>query len=489
MKEADHHNTRILAVCGTSTNSSGTIPWRALSSCLALLLVASQISVNMYESAGVLRVYRLMLLRATTTTTTTEEDPLTTGTRDSHTGDHHQDDMHTTHDEHEHEHPFQLSVPFYIYENELDWSHAVASDRQHPNNVSLPVGDSFLATWKHSDDWWFLHHAKSHPMRTRDPTQAKLFLVPTLLNALATKLKKAQLCVNGRCNRDLLDRANALLGASPYFQRYHGRDHIVVDSHWRRILQPHHHHRHNTDALANCSFVSFERSRHDEPLVQDGSRVALPSTYVGQPCPTASASPSPTNKTHDFAMVTSWQRGKTFLTRQKICEWLHTGSANNQTSIHTHNTTTTSSRTKTYTVSRCGPGPQCPALAQAKYGFTAEGDTMGANRPMDTLLSGTVVLFTHELQYQVLPDFLPWRNMSYFLPVSSWKEVHNITTQERFEADLQQLLRLPDDDYQKKRQTIAATRHLLDATQPYQLDLYLHQFALRLGLYNEVPLR
>ena len=58
--------------------------------------------------------------------------------------------------------------------------------------------------------------------------------------------------------------------------------------------------------------------------------------------------------------------------------------------------------------------PQCEALAGAKFGFHVEGDTLGANRVMDLLLSDIVPLFTDPRQYDILPfqDQIPWKLLS-----------------------------------------------------------------------------
>jgi hypothetical protein len=36
---------------------------------------------------------------------------------------------------------------------------------------------------------------------------------------------------------------------------------------------------------------------------------------------------------------------------------------------------------------------------------------------MDTILSGTVPLFTRREQYEVLPDWIDWKQLSYFVPL------------------------------------------------------------------------
>jgi hypothetical protein len=63
-----------------------------------------------------------------------------------------------------------LSVPFYVYD-ELDWS-----------NMTIGGNPVSAVTGKHTNDYWFLQTSLRHPMRTRDPAQAKLFVVPILMN-------------------------------------------------------------------------------------------------------------------------------------------------------------------------------------------------------------------------------------------------------------------------------------------------------------------
>jgi hypothetical protein len=76
-----------------------------------------------------------------------------------------------------------------------------------------------------------------------------------------------------------------------------------------------------------------------------------------------------------------------------------------------------------YSMSLCGAGQQCPALANARLGFHVRGDTYGSNRLIDTLLSGTVPIFTFDEQYNVVPDWINWKLLSYFARVSHGETV------------------------------------------------------------------
>ena len=50
-------------------------------------------------------------------------------------------------------------------------------------------------------------------------------------------------------------------------------------------------------------------------------------------------------------------------------------------------------------------------------GLHLAGDTAGTNRLIDILLSDTVPVITADRQYDILPPFFPWKQMSVFAPV------------------------------------------------------------------------
>ena len=266
-----------------------------------------------------------------------------------------------------------LSVPFYVYEDLL-WI-----DR-------ATVGDLSLEEWmrvrkvKHTDDYWFAKAALRHPLRTLNPEEAQLFIVPTLINEICDQLVwiRQGLCIGHTCDIKLLEHADEYLSQSKWFQRNQGRDHIVVASHYiaHKVMQP-------FLNLANCNVIGFEDQRWNNP-----ARLMLPSTYVGRGCPLKP-------KTHDFALVASMKNRQSHQRRANICAWLHDE--------------------KNYTVTTCGEGDQCPSLSNAKFGWHVEGDTLGSQRLMDTLLSGTVPIFTRMGQYDILPDWIDWDSISFYV--------------------------------------------------------------------------
>ena len=118
----------------------------------------------------------------------------------------------------------------------------------------------------------------------------------------------------------------------------------------------------------------------------------------------------------------------------------------------------------------CGEGTQCPALANAKLGFHVRGDTFGANRLLDTLLSGTVPIFTFKEQYDVLPDWFDWDKVSYFA---------NVSSKESFLADVDKIMG-DKKTYQEKLKQVLANRDLFDWETPIPFDTYMYMLSLHL---------
>jgi hypothetical protein len=216
-----------------------------------------------------------------------------------------------------------LKVPFYVYGNELNWYNATID--------GAPVSKCWYPTFIHPDDYWFLHSALFHPMRTMDPSHAKLSFVPTMINlnaetnrnVNASSSTEPTFCVHGKCSTPgtnidfvVIKWANEVLGQSKYFQSSGGRDHIVVASHYDTLeyLEKPVAFR----FLRKCAMVRFENfgkicflgAKRCARILAKGPNpkrlrvdpiylpeVSLPSTYVGSACPLQQ------QKTVDFAMV------------------------------------------------------------------------------------------------------------------------------------------------------------------------------------------
>jgi hypothetical protein len=318
---------------------------------------------------------------------------------------------------------YLLDQPFYIYE-ELIWLNATTNGE----SVEDMINRAYL--WKHNDDLWFLNAALKHPMRTTNPEEAVLFLVPTLINLILSSSVHEDMCWGDLCGFDMLIHADTVLGESPWFQRNQGKDHVAVGSYAaasKRLS--------TFPNLVQCNMIALENRKWNLP-----DRYSVPSYYVGSPC-------LPRPKEYDFAMIASLQPQFTFDSRRHICQWL-------------------AEERSQYTVSLCGHGAQCPALAQARLGFHVRGDTYGANRLMDTILTGTVPIFTMKEQYDILPDWIDWDKISYFADVNH---------KEDFLRSLDQII---DDEalYQEKLFNLLANRDLFDWRTHVPFDTYMYQF-------------
>lgn len=343
---------------------------------------------------------------------------------------------------------FLLQQPFYVYES-LVWLENATLDgqtiRQH-----LEHG---VFTDKHGEDLWCLASALSHPLRTMDPERAQLFVVPSLISQISSRDHEYCLHISTTNNNNknnticdthqLLDMIEIVLEQSPWFQRSHGADHVLVATHFLapKVLPLHR-------TLMQCHMIVMEnRNFHHR---HDSDRYMIPSYYMGNPCPSQPNDNSngdgdhETIKTADFVQVASMKpKYPTFKSRRDICQWL-------QQSNHT--------------VQVCGTGQQCPALRQARFGFHARGDTFGANRLMDTILSGTVPIFTMKEQYQVLPDWIDWEAISVFATVSN---------RQAFLRDVNGIL-TDTEQYQTKMAAIRANRDLFEWRNGVPFDTYMY---------------
>jgi hypothetical protein len=287
------------------------------------------------------------------------------------------------------------------------------------------------------------------------------------------------------CQMDLVAHIDEQLGASQWFQRHQGRDHIAIMSSYgwgdegrkpgrapgpKVDLFMHE----KPDNLLKCSKIVFEdripyATYTRDTLLKTGGddkhaneRVHLPNMYVGSACPAA------TKKTSDFAMIASMQPGNPrYVDRANICDWLAVNA-------------TTSTTTTDYKMPVCGRGAQCPALADAKFGFHVQGDTYTANRLFDTLLSESVPIFTRRLQYKLLPSWIDWKQVSYYASVKE-RDVF-LRALDKATSD--------DDAYEVKLANVRRNQDLWDLEHSsVPLDMYLYQFQARLFPDTIVPVR
>jgi Exostosin family len=399
--------------------------------------------------------------------------------------------------------PLLLNVPFYVYEVLLWLDNAVViqEGNRTTNTTSTTTTTTTIpvAKWilhhqevKHSDDYWFAKAALSHPQRTLDPSRAKIFVVPGLFNTLVDlvmndqqrKCYRAKLCHDGICGLELLQHANDVLGGSPWFQRHAGQDHFLVASHYRsdwfhtRTVSPH---------LYNCHVIGMEDRQSN---AQD--RLHFSSTYVGQACPrvattTTADGENDVNKRHDFAFVADiFTPSPMFEHRRKLCKWMMNAIHRTNTT-NSNTTTTTASTSATFTMPFCGAGPQCPTLAEARYGFHVRGDTNGANRLMDTILSGTVPIFTTARQYQVLPEWINWRLLSVHINIRRASKDLFLSNIAKLVADTKKSNE--KSEYAQKLQHVIRNRDLVDWTTIIPFDQYLYALSCQLWPDDEIQRR
>mmetsp|Transcript_28291 Transcript_28291/g.79475 ORF Transcript_28291/g.79475 Transcript_28291/m.79475 type:complete len:453 (+) Transcript_28291:37-1395(+) len=348
---------------------------------------------------------------------------------------------------------FRLKVPFYVYDNGLNWA-----DTTTPEGI--PIGETEYPDFKHSDDYWMLMSTFNHPMRTTDPSEAKLFFVPLLMNLppFLWKYRVGTYCIHNRTTCfdhvdaiDVVERMDALLGESEYFQRSNGADHVLVLSHF--FARSDRKNKFKTCRnMLSCNRVVFENHPQTTPEAALPYRITLPSLYVAN----HSGCEATDNKTADFAMIASLMpKKKHFQDRRNICQWLKEGN---------------------HSYSVCGEGEMCPALAEAKYGFHVRGDTFGSNRLMDTIMTDMVPIFTNVKQYNILPDFAPVDKFGYFV---------DLANRRTFDQSINAILATSDEEYRSKRSFIKKYKSLVDFRSGVPFDEYMASFAKRLGMQQD----
>jgi hypothetical protein len=337
-----------------------------------------------------------------------------------------------------------LSVPYYVYEELLWLDNATLDDI--PLQEAIEENKVF-SNPKHNEDYWFMKASLTHPMRTYKPEEAKLFVVPSLSNIImhtSIYYTKEKLCWRGICGRPLMEYIDKVLSESPWFQRNAGADHIAsVGYHgWfnPRFKGAQFKNMQKCNVVGYCGGVK----------VNSADRLFFQKLYVGTACPQSS------EKTHDFTMVATLRpKDKRFRSRQHICDWMGGGVTNVTKNEH---------RATNYSMPVCGKGQQCPTLSNSRFGFHVRGDSYGANRLADTLLSGTVPIFTMKQQYTTVPDWFDWDKISYFA---------DVTNKTSFLASINDIL-ADKEGYKTRLQNVLDNRDLFDWRTEAPFDTYMY---------------
>jgi hypothetical protein len=143
-----------------------------------------------------------------------------------------------------------------------------------------------------------------------------------------------------------------------------------------------------------------------------------------------------------------------FKSRQDICDWMRG----------------TDRAKANYSMPVCGPGPQCPTLSNSRYGFHVRGDSYGANRLSDTILSGTVPIFTMKQQYKTVPKWFDWDKISYFA---------DVTNKTSFLASLDSIM-ADKEGYKMRLQNVLDNRDLFDWHTESPFDTYMYMLQAHL---------
>jgi hypothetical protein len=93
---------------------------------------------------------------------------------------------------------------------------------------------------------------------------------------------------------------------------------------------------------------------------------------------------------------------------------------------------------------------------------------------LDTLLSGTVPIFTMKEQYDILPTWLDWRKLSVLLPLNDGKN------ETQFLHELEAIL-ADDSGYKDRHRAVLQHHDLLDWNTLHPFDLYM--YSLQAELY------
>lgn len=354
-----------------------------------------------------------------------------------------------------------LSVPFFVYDeflhneellNFTEMYHADAYDRMHKDgkyntkvldetNVTFEEYLNEFRYYKHAGDIHFVRSALEHPMRVFDPKQAKLFVVPALLTMdLVDRIYRYK--ETEKKTSQHMKRIERFLRDSPWFKRNNGNDHIVPIAYFRAQWISRY-----APRLLRCNVVQMFEVDNDPNFVHADyihERAMYKIFYVGSPCDMIAHD----EKTQDFVFIGSLfnkhgQGNRFFRNRRDICNWLPNST--------------------TYTHAVCGHGDKCMNLPRALVGFHARGDTISANRLFDTILSGTVPIFTLKPQYRSQPEWYDWSKLSYFA------DVENKT---QFLSDIDEIMSNRTDIMVKTR-NLLENKDLFDWQTNVPFDVYM----------------
>ena len=167
----------------------------------------------------------------------------------------------------------------------FNWLHKNCTSISTPHLSNYP-------SFKHADDWYFAR-AATRSVRRTSPANAKIFVVPALLNLQSaaatedefpdrhwhTEWKKFCCDIRGVqvCHTDLVRELDNRLSKSKWFLRSGGKDHFLVASHWIWKFQ---YKKHKFTSISACSQINFDAFS----FTTNKQAHSFFHTYVGKNC-------------------------------------------------------------------------------------------------------------------------------------------------------------------------------------------------------------
>ncbi|GFH53500.1 predicted protein [Chaetoceros tenuissimus] len=267
-----------------------------------------------------------------------------------------------------------------------------------------------------------------------------------------------------KINFGQVQNLDSVLSASEWFQRSNGKDHISIMSFFggdKVFGLGNGPEKERFTNITSCNVVQWLEGEPTtkavnvrEHLIPD--RVAFPAMYTGQP---ACGRQEETfmhvqhNKTQDVVFVGAMVRNNK---RCNLCNY--------RMRFRRHGYNWISHSKWSYAV--FGKGENCPHVQEARVGMHFRGDTISASRLIDTILSGTVPVFTAKEQYLAVPDFIDWDKISYFA------NIENIT---EFNTSMNSIL-ANRTDIDIKTRNVLQNQDIFDWQSGATFDMYMYYF-------------
>jgi hypothetical protein len=323
----------------------------------------------------------------------------------------------------------------------------------------------------HHFDYYFIITALSHPMRTKNISEAKVFIVPTLISdSLITKIYRKEI-FDKRFHQRLLN-LNLALGASKWFQKSNGKDHISIITAFSaenifNCRTPKQKDRsfcklNYTRNIASCNMIQwYEGGGSNKKYIHhmlESNRFALPSMYVSKGCNIEA------NKTDDLTFIGELHH------KNKRCS-----TCNFRLRFRREGAKWVKQSKWKYSV--FGHGEKCPSLSQALVGMHFPGDSPSASRLVETILSGTVPVFTTREQYEAIPNWIDWSQISFFA------DIRNTTL---FDLNMNVILS-NKTNIMSKTAKLVKNRALFDWNTTFPFDLYMLQVQKMIYFNSTIP--